>query len=165
MMKIIGAAMMLISSVLFGYSRYKTYKSRPKELEIFIRLISAYRLGLNWNKRSLAELLSERPNYGFENYFERARELVTSSTYAEAFIEKNSEFGKMHLTNDDTKILKYFFEESGNGGLVQETSLCDKTVAALTSRKTEAEAESKKLAPLALKLAVLFGVCLLILVL
>ena len=156
--------MTMISALLFGYSRYNAYKSRPKELNMFISLISAYKLELQWRKKTLSELIDGGLHLGYPEYIDDARRLLAVKSPREAFIECNPHYSKLHLNADDTAVLGYFFEESGKCGLMQEIALCDKTLVVLKARMDDADAERKRLAPLALKLAVLCGIWMIILI-
>ena len=162
MMKIAGTAMIAISILMFGFFRYERYKTRPKDLEFFIKLLYAYRLELKWSKKSFDEIVSSFKYKGYDQYISEAVGMLNHKTKLEAYIEENSKFVNMSFTADDTAVLKYFFSESGKGNLISEINLCDKTIEILEAKKQEAEANFKRQGPLALKLGIVCGAWLII---
>lgn len=165
MMRIAGTAMIAISILLFGFFRYERYKTRPKDLDFFIKLFYAYRLELKWSVKPFEEITACFKYKGYDKYLNQALSMLNSCTKLGAYIENNTEFLKMSFSEDDISVLKYFFSESGKGNLISEINLCEKTIEILEAKKQEAEAEFKKQGPLALKLGIVCGAWLIIMLL
>lgn len=165
MMKIAGTVMIAISTLLFGYLRYEKYKSRPKDIELFITILSAYRLELKWSKKSFDEIVKDFHCKGYDPYLRETSILLGSGSRVNAYIDENKYFSSMNLSSDDTDIIRYFLSESGKGSLMSEMSLCEKALNTLEVKKQEAEAEFRKQGPLVLKLGAVCGAWIIIMLL
>ena len=157
--------MIAISVSLIGFLRYEKYKTRPENLDFFIKLLSAYRLELKWSRKSLDDIVKNFHYKGYESYLKEIVSMLDKKTKLEAYAEENSYFEKMYLTQEDRSVLKYFFSECGKGSMFSELNLCEKTLETLEAKKQEAAAEFKKQGTLSLKLGVLCGVWLAIMLL
>ena len=165
MMRIAGTAMIAVSILLIGFVRYEKYKSRPLDLELFIKLISAYRLELKWSRKSFDEIAGSFHYKGYDSYLNEAVSMIGVKSKSEASMDDNSKFALMNLSDDDAAVLRYFFSESGKGSLLSEVTLCEKTLETLEAKKQEAVAEFKKQGPLSLKLGAVCGAWLAIMLL
>lgn len=157
--------MISISALLFGYLRYEKYKSRPKDIELFIDLLCAYKLELKWSKKSFDEIVKGFRRKDYDPYLKEASVLSDTGSRVSAYIDDNKYFSSMCLSSDDTDIIRYFLSESGKGSLMSEVSLCEKALNTLQVKKQEAEAEFKKQGPLVLKLGAVCGAWMIIMLL
>ena len=157
--------MIAVSILLIGFVRYEKYKSRLLELDLFIKLISAYRLELKWSRKSFDEIAGGFHCKGYDLYLKEAVSMIDVRSKLDAYMDDNSKFALMNFTDDDKAVLRYFFSESGKGSLLSEVTLCEKTLETLEAKKQEAMAEFKKQGPLSLKLGAICGAWLAIMLL
>ncbi len=154
MMKLVGIAMLMISSILFGLSYYKKYKVRPQSLEMFINLINKYLLELKWKRKSIFDVISQ---FNDIEYFKYLKSLKIDNSLTDSAITLNSEYENLFLTKEDTYILKYFFDNTGKSSFDSEISLCNKTLEQLKFQKEDAENKMKKFGPLSLKFCIVLA--------
>lgn len=157
--------MIAISVLLQSFLRYEKYRTRPRDLDLFIKLLGAYKLELKWSRKAFDDIVRDFHYKGYDQYLKEVVSMLDKSPKIKAYIEENSRFSSMNFTSDDVAVLKYFFSESGKGSLLSEISLCEKTLETLEAKKLEAEADFKRQGPLALKLGIVGGVWLIIMLL
>jgi len=155
MMKIIGIATMMISSILFGLSFYKNYKVRPTSLEMYIKLISKYLFEMKWKRKTFADALKEFDKSKYINMF---NSLLLCNSLEDSGIYKNDEFQHLFLNKKDKDIISSFLKQTGKGNVENEISLCNSTIELLKSQKEEADINYKKMGPLMLKLSIIIAV-------
>ena len=105
--------MIAVSILLIGFVRYEKYKSRPLDLDLFIKLISAYRLELKWSRKSFDEIAGSFHCKGYDLYLKEAVSMIDVRSKLDAYMDDNSKFALMNFTDDDKAVLRYFFSESG----------------------------------------------------
>ncbi len=155
--------MIAISAFVFGLMRYEKYKRRPRDIEFFIKLLSAYSAELKWSRKTLDEIISSCVFPDYEQYVDTVKALICAGdSRKDAFTVKNSEYDAMSLTDDDRAVLNCFFAESGRGGLVSEQTLCNRTLDALENAMQNARDELKRHGVLSLKLGAVCGVWIMI---
>lgn len=162
MMKIAGTAMLTVSILLLGIKIYEKYKIRPKALNFFIELLTIYKFELKWSRKTIREIISNYQDASFKDYKSEVISLLNEQSLVNAFIENNNKFSALYLNESDELILRNFFIETGKGGLIAETALCDKTIDILTESKENAALNFKKLGPLTIKLSIICGIWLII---
>lgn len=155
MMKILGTAMIAISSMLVALTYYNKYKTRPNSLEWFIKLITHYKFELKWRRNSLIQLVLDYANDEYSEYVSEIKYSASDDSLTERFIDNNSKFESLKLSKEDVIILRNFLNESGKSSLESELSLCDKTLSALEIQKNNATSDFNKMGSLALKLGVI----------
>ena len=158
MMKIVGIATISISVVAFGFLKFSKLKNRPLELGLFIDILSKYLSDLKWKQLSLSEVIAAYENERFNRYIENTNKLLIDNDYVYSFFEGNNFYSQFHLSIEDSRILKLFFERTGKSSLESEIELCKKVLSKLEFQKEEADSNYKKSGLLALKLSLIFGV-------
>ena len=137
-------------------------KKRPLELDLFIRLLEVYKTNLVWNHKSFTELLFDFDADDYDYYIDNVRNNIRDNDLYTAFILCD-DFKQFHLIESDITILSNFLKNVGKYGLDEEVSLCEKTLDFLTEQKNKAQQESDKQGKLYLKLAILFALWIIIL--
>lgn len=137
-------------------------KKRPLELGLFIKLLEVYKTNLVWNHKSFTELLFDFDADDYDYYIDNVRNNIRDNDLYTAFILCD-DFKQFHLIESDVTILSNFLKNVGKYGLDEEVSLCEKTLDFLTEQKNKAQQESEKQGKLYLKLAILFALWIIIL--
>ncbi len=156
MMKIVGIAILMISSVLLGMSFYKKYKARPEDLNIFITLLNSYIVELKWKRKTFVDVVKQFKNDN--RYLFSFASLLPFNSVLDSAITKNNEFNNLFLEKKDIEILEHFFNNTGKGSMESEVSLCQSTIELLKNKRDEAEIKMKKMGPLALKICIIIGI-------
>lgn len=137
-------------------------KKRPLELDLFIKLLEVYKTNLVWNHKSFTELLSDFDADDYDYYIDNVRNNIRDNDLYTAFVLCD-DFKQFHLIESDVTILSNFLKNVGKYGLDEEVSLCEKTLDFLTEQKNKAQQEGEKQGKLYLKLAILFALWIIIL--
>lgn len=150
MMKIIGIAIIAISTLLFSFTIYEKYKTRPKSLQKFIDIIEGYTIKLKWHKNSFLETFKDFETN--DEYFLLAKNLIKTDSLLNAFINNNPLYSAMCLSKEDEIILVNFLKNCGRQNYTSEVSLCEKTTSALIKQRENACLKFKNNGSLYLKL-------------
>ncbi len=150
MMKIIGIAIVAISTIMFSFMLFEKYKIRPNSLQMYIELIECYYTHLKWHKKSFCETFK---NYKTEDkYLITAKSLLINNCLIDAFVTNNDLFLSLYLTKEDQLIIENFLRNCGKQNYATELNLCEKTLASLSKQKQAAAIKYKDSGSLCLKL-------------
>lgn len=165
MVKIVGAVIIIVSASMYGVIRYENYRIRPRALGFFIGLLQSYQMELEWNRRSIPEMMRQYSDQRFSEYISAVKINLASMPLKDAFIDKNDQLKSIHLKDEDISILRGFFTQSGAAGVDNEAALCKTTLNALSLQQQNAQEELKKQGPFVLKMAVICGVWIVVMLL
>ncbi len=155
MMKIVGIAMIAISTIVVGFIYYDKYKRRVDSLHKFVKLLSCYKFELKWSRKDIKDVLKI---FKDDKYIDEVKTLIYECDLCESFIKKNQLFKYLELNKEDENIIVNFLTDTGKGNFETEYALCCKTLECLEKRQEEAAAQFKKLGPLYLKLGIVCAV-------
>ncbi len=158
MMKIVGIVIITISIVLIGIIQYIKLKSRPMELDLYIKILTEYCNELKWNQKSLKEVILDFKAVDFNEYINETIRLLHEKDYLDSLFDSNEKYRYFHLNPEDESVLRNFCFQSGNYGIENEIKLCEKTIKTLEYYKTEAETKFKKLGLFSVKIALICGI-------